>query len=297
MGLFFAVLLVFTLSGCTAEDKLIGDAKGELVYKKCDDADFYKEEYIDYKVSYIDYDDFFLGKGEKQIKEGRYADTTPDGKVNWKESYDDKITNNGLVQNEVVFEMLKKVTFNGRNVTLPCRFKDLDDEFAIFDNIDFSMLNRDMYPFTITDKKTRNDVFAISKTGGLFNIAGIFHLRNSFGSYYCNVITEEDSDRVIGIDSGTIKFLPLIDISVDGIGIGDTFNDVYEKFGRPNRIIGNDGTEVIVSYNYFFDNDSGYCGITFAFREKVYDYRKLSLSEVRNNIITRVAITYLKEAD
>jgi hypothetical protein len=81
------------------------------------------------------------------------------------------------------------------------------------------------------------------------------------------------------------------DLKVDGIGVGSTFNEMYEKFGNPGMIIPvkdglNDG--VIAMYGYA-DKDKGKTYvIMFEHTNKVFTAK--GYENTKPNVITSVSV-------
>lgn len=274
------VLMLILLMGCgSPEEAMLKDAGGELVLEKG-----YIDHYnVDYKFPYVDYGELFLYMGEEQPTTGKYANVTPDGKVDWrvgKKEYD---------ETPIAMEMVNKITVDGKAFHLPASFKDIGEEYAIFDKVDFTKVTEDMYPFVIRDMKTGNKVEVINDLLGVHLVAKILDGDNT--QIISIGINMKDNNisyiSSYGVDIGA-HIMSIKEVKVDGVGVGNTLNEVYKKFGVPHKVYSNEVMPKI-DYEYKDENNIAY-KISFVFRYEMYDYRFEQEKPVRNNVITSVFV-------
>lgn len=228
------ILTAVSLSACGAVDQTPSRETEALLYS----AEFtYSTD--DYVVSYLDYDEFFLKDGESRANTGRYADITEDGKFNWSKEDPEAPLSEGIIQ-----DIAEVLTVNDKPLSLPCRFEDLGEEYAIFDQIDFSALeNVDEHPFTYTDPKTGNKLTA--KEEILDDISA--YLLDKDSALMMCLWVDKKSGEITKLSSARLRNLGKAKITVDGIGVGSTLNEMYEKLGAPSE---RNGTAVFYDYKY-----------------------------------------------
>ena len=76
-----------------------------------------------------------LDKNGNQSATGRYANTTPDGKVKWNVENEYKIS---FTDADGIY---KNITLDSKKVSFPMKFSALGQKYAEFANVDFSKLN------------------------------------------------------------------------------------------------------------------------------------------------------------
>ena len=90
-----------------------------------------------------------LDKNGKQSATGRYANTTPDGKVKWNVEKEYKLS---FTDAEGIS---KNITLDGKKVSFPMEFSVLGQKYAEFANVDFSKFKQDMIPIIVENTKNK----------------------------------------------------------------------------------------------------------------------------------------------
>ena len=222
----------------------------------------------------VDYDEMFTGpNGERQKTDGKYATVTKDGLVRWDQK--DK----QYEQTPQVMEMMKKVTVDGIPVSLPMQFEDIKDG-GMED---------------IEDKK-KGYYF-----GNVMRIDEYKEDKNIFLSIYTPSITTLVLDidlvreHIQGLSNEGFRSFCQSDIRVDGIGRGNTFNEMYEKFGIPESVYddGSIGMRIIYYYENKEENKSYI--IMFINNQSMKNPKSGKEEEVQKNIIQSVDVTVMEK--
>lgn len=245
----------------------------------------FRNEYIDYnddyEVPYINSDEFYLKDGEEPPTSGRYANVTQDGKINW--DIEETVR---LDDTPIAKEMLSKVTLDGKKIALPLKFTDIDEEFAVFDNVDFTKLTDDMYSFTITDIKSGNKLFAFSPHGeGVRPV----HILNKDNIPLLEVNINLNKNIIIGVTNDDAPYMAIKNLMVDGIGVGNTLNEVYEKFGMPKEYDPRINALPIMVYKY---KDDQYMYKVFFHYEDEFHLDRDNVRKMKNNVVTAVSVFF-----
>ena len=90
-----------------------------------------------------------LDKNGKQSATGRYANTTPDGKVKW------NVENEYKISFTDADGISKNITLDGKKVSFPMKFSVLGQKYAEFANVDFSKFNKEMIPIIVENTKNK----------------------------------------------------------------------------------------------------------------------------------------------
>lgn len=230
----------------------------------------------DYRVDYIDYDSFFENPSV-DLSDERYADITKDGKVDWTIAEERE-----FAETPVVLELMEKITLDGKKVTLPMKFVDLGEEYAIFDKADFSWVTGDMHPFQIVDVKTNNKLISSSK--------GIY-----FNTKYLEILDDKDTliltigvnleiNAITYIYSNDLDIMSKKSLFVDGIGIGNTLNEVYDHFGHPMNIRNKDKYVPSIRFS------SGKYSILLICKNNMYNPILRKEDKIIRNIVTGIGV-------
>lgn len=249
----------------------------------------------------------------KQKPEARYANITPDKKINWKTYYDSYT----YYESPITFKMFENISLDGKKVSFPLSLKDFGEEYAEMENVDYQKLSNIVLPLSIKDTRNNvtfipyaiNDTNKVSKMGDFFKI----HVETIKGKaselpYEINniypvrmTILKDDKYLMDGeINPRTKKIISLStdfsheligpkDLRIYGIGIGNTFNEMYEKFGRPSYA--NQEGDTAIYYNFIDTLGNSYY-ITFIHSNEIFldtEYKK-----TKPNVITGLGI-YFKE--
>ncbi len=231
------------------------------------------------KISYIDHDKFFLKEGEKQPKEGIYANKTSDNKINWV----NEDNNKDFVNTPKDIKTIEKLTLNGKKVKLPMKFSDFGKAYSSFDKVNFSKVTKKMYGNHIRsiDSDTKVALLGSSKVS----------LFNSKNEFLTDLIVSE-TGKIIKIGStkgASYTNIPLLDIRFDGIGVGNTLNEMYEKLGKPSWHFASGR-----SISYFYKDGDNVYSLKISYKPEIYDNNSGRHITVRNNVITNVSIRLIK---
>ena len=178
-----------------------------------------------------------LDKNGKQSATGRYANTTPDGKVKWNEEKEYKVSftdADGISKN---------ITLDGKKVSFPMKFSALGQKYAEFANVDFSKFKQDMIPIIVENTKNKMKMLILDTDPDGY-------VKLDYLGYKQKVILadlyEEGKNMIgVGIDTNDKKIVGLVsggaviskrDLKINGIGVGSTFNEMYAKFGSPAMV-------------------------------------------------------------
>ncbi len=282
---------VLSLASCKT---VVSEANGKLVFKELPEILLNSDYNEYYNVDYIDYDEFFLKDGEEQPTTGRYSNITSDGKVRWDLSKEEiKKYLNSSYDNPKIVEFFDKITVNGKKITLPCKFSDISEEYAIFDKVDFTMIGERMFPFTITDKDTSNKVYG-QRYSDILKPTHAIELIDKNNSFIATMYVNFKENNIDGISTSSFRGLSQIDLRIDGIGVGNTLNEVYDKFGMPCIFDSKDSIYQNLYYPYTDVMGKKY-EISFYYLNKVKNFKKMEEGIVRNNLITGVSVSCGKE--
>ncbi len=264
-----------------ANHPLVKKSAGRLLYRKKNLRPKKRD-----KVKYVDYYEIFLKKGEKQPKTGRYADITKDKKVRWDKGYKSK----------TFFDItgLEDLTLNGKKFKFTGKFADLGGKFAIFDKVDVTKTRKEDFHLNIVDRKTGyvlNDNIGIDINGE--NPYLFLCLLDKKNKCLVNVDIDKSNGVLDSFYTGfTLDGFTLFDIRLKGMGVGQTFNEIYKVLGKPCSVLSRDDGSKYVFYKYknidaeitvmFISSSTK--GILFT---KAYPFK--------NNVVTGVSVYYDKK--
>lgn len=281
-----SLAMVFSMTACQnseAKFKVTEKADVEAVKLVFEAKDLSKEK----RQSIIE------DKAKKQAATGKYANATPDGKAKWN-------IQKGVVNGNTLIaeKMFSKITLDGKNITLPMDFNNLGGEFAGLAKFDFTKINEDMAPLIIENEVNKTKLFfLVVMLTGADNVPDVSKVLTTVDvikneSFAIAVNINPVNKKIMGLNgrNGNL-ILSEKDLKVDGIGVGSTFNEMYEKFGNPGMIIPvkdglNDG--VIAMYG-FADKDKGKTYvIMFEHTNKVFTAK--GYENTKPNVITSVSV-------
>jgi len=233
-----------------------------------------------------------LDKNGKQSATGRYANTTPDGKVKWNEEKEYKLS---FTDAEGIS---KNITLDGKRVSFPMKFSVLGQKYAEFANVDFSKFNKEMIPIiventknkmkmTIIDSVDKEDTTLIDMGYKQKSLMVDFYEE---GKNMIGVTVDTNDKKIMGFFSGGAG-ISKRELKVNGIGVGNTFNEMYAKFGTPVRVQKikmEKSVYTIVTYVYV-DEKGNMWDAYFANKDKIYINKKYV--KTKPNVITEVFIT------
>ncbi len=258
-----------------------GDANHPMV-KKSGGRLLYSETEINhakpgkYKIKHIDYDKVYLKKDEKPSKVGIYSNVTKDEKVYWKG--EEIVRYNQTMKFE---DILSKATLNGKSIKLPMKFSDLGKQFSAFDDVDFSVFDYSVHQFYITDTKTGNTLhYFVLPEKKSDPYSGD---KNTLTLFLYNENNQELID--VAVDRGKNEIYELMNVlgkhkykvALNGVGIGNTYNEFYDEIGEPNRLVyGSVAYRGSTVYNH----------LSIEHKKKIYDSRINRYLNVKNNVVT-----------
>jgi hypothetical protein len=233
-----------------------------------------------------------LDKNGKQSATGRYANTTPDGKVKWNVEKEYKLS---FTDAEGIS---KNITLDGKKVSFPMEFSVLGQKYAEFANVDFSKFKQDMIPIiventknkmkmTIIDSVDKEDTTLIDMGYKQKSLMVDFYEE---GKNMIGVTIDTNDKKIMGFFSGGAG-ISKRELKVNGIGVGNTFNEMYAKFGTPVRVQKikmEKSVYTIVTYVYV-DEKGNMWDAYFANKDKIYINKKYV--KTKPNVITEVFIT------
>ena len=241
----------------------------------------------------------------KQTAEGRYSNITPDKKIDW------RIFEGDVEHYPIIYEMFKKITLNGNKVSIPISLKDLGEEYSELEIVNYHDIRATMLPLSIKNTKSGisfipfliNNTYKVKKMDDFFKIhvetlkgkaselpyeiSDISPLRMTIlkdDKYLMEGEIDPRNKKIISLSSDYSNYIigpP--DIRIDGIGIGNTFNEMYKKFGKPSFI--EQGQIIVINYT-FSDNIGNSYYVAFTHSNKILvgdEYKK-----TKPNVITGV---------
>lgn len=189
-------------------------------------------------------------------------------------------------------EMIKQVKIDGRKVDFPLKkenLRQINPNYQIFESLDYSLLEN------IKDGTAIED----SKTGYVMQRNLCFLHMYHKGVDLCELHVDFLNKQIEGIKNANTFTMYKSDIRVNGIGRGNTFNEMYEIFGIPSVV---DYTEYSRSVRYIYtakgrDGKAVFYRIEFERDHLMFNpnlgkeyARAKGWSHSRNNVITGVNI-------
>jgi len=233
-----------------------------------------------------------LDKNGKQSATGRYANTTPDGKVQWNVEKEYKLS---FTDAEGIS---KNITLDGKKVSFPMEFSVLGQKYAEFANVDFSKFNKNMIPIIVENTKNKmkmlitdteiekDDILIAMEYKQKVILANFYEeVRNIIG-----VAIDTNDKKIMGLISKVWGMTNKRDLKINGIGVGSTFNEMYAKFGTPGiiqRVKMEKSVYTIVAYHYLDKNGNMWFAF-FANNDKIFINKKYI--KTKPNVITEAGI-------
>lgn len=278
--LLMAMFAFGLLAGCSSSNL-------KVIPKDIDALKSLLKEKGNFKVS-----ESILDENGDQEATGIYADTTADGKVNWNEENDYETVS------PKAEEISKNITLDDKKITLPMTFSDLGEQYAEFNNVDFSKLNNDMAPIIIENTKNKMnmlilniDAMPMNATMGFDQEAVIVDLLGG-GTHKISVGINLKDKKILSIGTNGASFSSERNLKVNDIGVGNTFNEMYAKFGNPVKIQKNEMghyTDTMAMYAYTDEKGNMY-GAYFVHSDKKFD--GTNYIKTKPNVITAVNVLY-----
>lgn len=237
-------------------------------------------------IGYLNYDDIRIKDSEKNVEpSGIYSNNTSDMKITWNQSdvYDESIE---------IMKLFQNITLNGNKIKLPMDFKELGESFIGFENINLDIVENDKLPINYKDLNSKHQVTLLNK---------IDSLENKNTKKYMSILSDERNmlcrleiaqidkqTKVAGISTSIhTPFQSQYDLKINGIGIGNTLNEMYDKLGKPTiHSFDEDGNKTIFyMYNSQKQNATYFIIIQSSNKSKEH-------IDIKNNVITDVSISY-----
>ena len=272
------LLSLVLLSGCDNGNKPI---------KKNNDTSFRFNQYHD--IPYLNYKEVFDDKNNSVEQISKYANKTPDGLIDWTDA---KSEYYGLTP--IVNDMFKKITLDGKNIRLPMSFGSLGKEFRDFKNGDYKDLTDNDAPIIYSD--TNNNTLYIGKLDPYPKLPKWDVLMSLFDSESKLIIGLElnmENNDIMGLNNS--MQLSTKEIKVDDIGVGNTFNEMYEKFGKPNIISANEDNSIVTVVYSDMDSKKNNYVISFKHRAKIDNPKTKQSQETKPNVITDISVSILRD--
>ena len=234
-----------------------------------------------------------LDKNGKQSATGRYANKTPDGKVQWNVEKEYKLS---FTDAEGIS---KNITLDGKKVSFPMEFSVLGQKYAEFANVDFSKFNKEMIPIIVENTKNKMKMTIIDSVDKEDNtLIDMGYKQKSLmvdfyeeGKNMIGVVIDTNDKKIMGFSSGEGGITSKRELKVNGIGVGNTFNEMYAKFGTPVKVQivkMEKSVYTIIAYVYL-DEKGNKWEAYFANKDKIYINKKYV--KTKPNVITEVLIT------
>ena len=272
------MLSLLLLSGCNSGNKPI---------QKNNDTSFRFNQYHD--ISYLKYEEVFDYKKNDDTSTGKYANKTPDGLIDWSDA---KSEYYGLTP--IVNDMFKKMTLDGKNIKLPMSFAQLGKEFRDFKNGDYKDLTDKDAPIIYSD--TNNNTLYIGKLDPYPKLPkwNVFmSLFDSESKFIIGLELNMENNDIMGLNNS--MQLSTKELKVDGIGVGNTFNEMYEKFGKPNIISANEDKSLVTVVYSDMDSKKNNYVISFKHRAKIDNPKTKQSQETKPNVITDISVSILRD--
>lgn len=234
--------------------------------------------------------EIIIDENYNQDATGIYADSTPDGKVNWKEENDYEM------YSEKSKEISNNITLDDKNISFPMNFADLGDKYKEFSNVDFTKLNNDMVPIILENTKTNMKMLIIDAIPQIvdedmgFGHKAIIVDMFGEGNHDLGLVINTKDRKIVGIYTNGSRFSSERDVKVNGIGVGNTFNEMYAKFGVPTRVQISEmssNTDTVIMYMGLDTKGNIYIA-SFTHSDKKFDGK--NFVNTKPNIITAVSI-------
>lgn len=232
----------------------------------------------------IDYSSIFMNK-QKDYSDEKYSDFTKDKLLRW-----DTV---GTWQNDNTISKLNDVPtlyINDKEVNFPINFSFFGDEFAPFDHYDFTKISNNLKEddaFMIKSKNTSAFIHGMIDESDGKNLFLLLYNKNS--KFIACVCLNPKTFKIVGLVNHYYGLSPY-NFKINKIGVGSTFNEVYEKFSTPDMINITDSTKII-SYHYIdLNNNKGYL-ISFLYYLIAYNPKSGIEERVSNNTVLGIIYT------
>ena len=177
------------------------------------------------------------------------------------------------------------------------KFSVLGQKYAEFADVDFSKLNKDMIPIIVENTKNNMKMTIIDSVDKEDNtLIDMGYKQKSLmvdfyeeGKNMIGVTIDTNDKKIMGFFSGGAG-ISKRELKVNGIGVGNTFNEMYAKFGTPVKvqIVKTENVHTIIAYVYL-DEKGNKWEAYFANDDKIYINKRYV--KTKPNVITEVFIT------
>ena len=233
-----------------------------------------------------------LDKNVKQSATGRYANTTPDGKVKW------NVENEYKISFTDADGISKNITLDGKKVSFPMKFSVLGQKYAEFANVDFSKFNKEMIPIIVENTKNKMKMTIIDSVDKEDNtLIDMGYKQKSLmvdfyeeGKNMIGVTIDTNDKKIMGFFSGGAG-ISKRELKLNVIVVVNTFNEMYAKFGSPVEVQivkMEKSVYTIIAYVYL-DEKGNKWEAYFANDDKIYINKRYV--KTKPNVITEVLIT------
>ena len=232
-----------------------------------------------------------IDKNGKQSATGRYANKTPDGKVQWNVEKEYNLLFN------VSEEISKNITLDGKKVSFPMKFSTLGQKYAEFANVDFSKLNKDMIPIIVENTKNKTKMLIVdTELEKNYILKDMGYKQKSLmvdfyeeGKNMIGVTIDTNDKKIMGLVSGGAG-ISKRELKINGIGVGNTFNEMYARFGTPEiiQIVKIRNSVYTMVWYYYLDKNGNLWVAFFSNDDKISINKKYV--KTKPNVITEANI-------
>lgn len=232
-----------------------------------------------------------IDKNGKQSATGRYANATPDGKVQWNVEKEYNLLFN------VSEGISKNITLDGKKVSFPMKFSTLGQKYAEFANVDFSKLNKDMIPIIVENTKNKTKMLIVdTELEKNYILKDMGYKQKSLmvdfyeeGKNMIGVTIDTNDKKIMGLASGGAG-ISKRELKINGIGVGNTFNEMYARFGTPEtiQIVKIRNSVYTMVWYYYLDKNGNLWVAFFSNDDKISINKKYV--KTKPNVITEANI-------
>ena len=199
--------------------------------------------------------------------------------------------------------MFEKITINNKKITFPLTITDLSNDYKDFNSVDYTKIKSVLKKLEIKNIKN-NYIFYASYVGGIVDSKAELNIEPSINidvvkgnEYIMNIFLNPKDKNIEQFSTSYLGgVLGTADIRVDNIGVGNTFNEMYTKFGKPTSVYNAFGI-TSVRYSYI-DSNKNYYSVDFTHEPKLINglIRKNKYVELptKPNVITEIRISFSK---
>lgn len=231
---------------------------------------------MEIKVPYIDHLELLQKDSPKKTENtSKYSDITYDKAINWAENKDYDFYYN-------MKNLEEKISLNGKKISLPMEFVDFGEEFENFDRLELDDF-KDKIPIAYNNSKSKMilQIFDYDELEDTFYKCSLTDRERKLIDFYVRSI--DNKIKITNIYSNIIDSAQY-DLRVDGIGIGNTLNEMYEKLGTPSQVVNDENGKKV----YYFKNPKENANVETI----VFTFNKIDEDDnyFKNNVITKVYV-------